>query len=113
MFVRIYTGDDGQSHMEEMAGLTEPTTRIATKPGDDLVFRKGVVDYVSDWHNPHRRQYMFILEGQVEVSVKDGSVMVLNPGDVLLAEDMTGQGHITKSIGGPYVSVSMGIPDQA
>lgn len=111
MFVRIYTGDDGQSHMEEMDGLVEPITRIATKPGDDLVFRKGVEDYVSDWHNPHRRQYLFILEGQVEVSVKDGSVMVLNPGDALLAEDMTGQGHITKSIGGPYVSVSMGIPD--
>jgi len=54
---------------------------------------------------------LFILEGQVEVSVIDGSAMVLNPGDALLAEDMTGQGHITKSIGGPYVSVSMGIPD--
>ena len=111
MFVRIYTGDDGQSHMEEMDGLVEPSTRIATKPGEDLVFRKGVVDYVSDWHNPSRRQYLFILEGRVEVSVKDGSAMVLNPGDALLAEDMTGQGHITKSIGGPYVSVSMGIPD--
>jgi mannose-6-phosphate isomerase-like protein (cupin superfamily) len=97
--------------MEEMDGLTEPTTRIATKPGDDLVFRKGDANYVSDWHNPHRRQYLFILEGQVEVSVKDGSMMVLNPGDALLAEDMTGQGHITKSIGGPYVSVSKGIPD--
>jgi hypothetical protein len=24
---------------------------------------------------------------------------------------MTGQGHITKSVGGTYTSVSMGIPD--
>jgi hypothetical protein len=47
----------------------------------------------------------------MEVSVKDGSTRFFNPGDVLLAEDMTGQGHITKSVGGTYTSVSMGIPD--
>ena len=28
-----------------------------------------------------------------------------------LAEDMTGQGHVTKSIDGSYTSVSMGLPD--
>ena len=39
MFVRIYTGDDGQSHMEEMDAPTESIHRIATKPGEDLVFR--------------------------------------------------------------------------
>ena len=51
------------------------------------------------------------LDGKMEVSVKDGTTMLFHPGDVLLAEDMTGQGHITKSIDGTYTSVSMGIPD--
>ena len=40
MFVRIYTGNDGQSHMEEMAALTASVPRIPTKPGEDLVFRR-------------------------------------------------------------------------
>ena len=111
MFVRIYTGDDGQSHMEDLNVLTGPVTRIATKPGEDLVFRKSVENSFSDYHNPTRRQYLFVIEGQMEVSVKDGSTRFFNPGDVLLAEDMTGQGHITKSVGGTYTSVSMGIPD--
>jgi hypothetical protein len=49
----------------------------------------------------------------MEVSVQDGTTRVFSPGDVLLAEDMTGQGHLTKCVGGPYTSVSMGIPDLA
>ena len=113
MFVRIYTGDDGQSHMEEMDGVVEPSTRIATKPGEDLVFRTFEEGRAVEWHNPTRRQYLFMLNGQMEVSVKDGTTLVFSPGDVLLAEDMTGQGHLTKCVGGPYTSVSMGIPDLA
>ncbi len=111
MFVRIYTGDDGQSHLEEMEAPAEAVHRIATKPGEDLVFRRFEENRAVEWHNPTRRQYLFVLEGQMEVSVKDGTTLVFNPGDVLLAEDMTGQGHLTRGVGGPYTSVSMGIPD--
>ena len=111
MFVRIYTGDDGQSHMEEMDPLTEEVHRIATKPGEDLVFRTFEENRAVERHNPTRRQYLFVLNGQMEVSVKDGTTLVFNPGDVLLAEDMTGQGHLTRSVGGSYTSVSMGIHD--
>ena len=68
MFVRIYTGDDGQSHLEEMDAPTEPVHRIATKPGEDLVFRRSPENSFSDWHNPSRRQYHFVLDGRMEVS---------------------------------------------
>ena len=59
MFVRIYTGEDGQSHLEEMIAPTEPIHRITTKPGEDLVFRTSTVNSFSDYHNPSRRQYLF------------------------------------------------------
>ena len=111
MIVRIYTGDDGQSHFEDLDAFTEPVRRIATKPGEDLVFRRSPENSFSDWHNPSRRQYLFVLDGRLEVSVKDGSTRQFKAGDVLLAEDLTGQGHVTKSVGGAYTSVSMGIPD--
>ena len=111
MIVRIYTGDDGQSHFEDL-GLPEgEAERIATKPGEDLVFRRFEQDSFSDWHHPARRQYLFVIEGRMEVSVGDGSSRQFQAGDVLLAEDMTGQGHVTKAIDGPYKSVSMGLPD--
>ena len=111
MLVRIYTGDDGQAHFEDL-GLPEPDIhRIETKPGEDLVFRRTAADRPAQWHNPSRRQYLIVLSGQMEVSVADGSSRQFQAGDVLLAEDMTGQGHLTKAIGGDYTSVSMGIPD--
>ena len=111
MIVRIYTGDDGQSHFEDLDPPTESVQRIATKAGEDLVFRKSTENSFSDWHHPSRRQYLFVIDGRMEVSVGDGSTRQFQPGDVLLAEDMTGQGHVTKSIGGSYTSVSMGLPD--
>ena len=111
MLVRIYTGDDGQSHFED-SGLPESDVqRIATKPGEDLVFRRSAPDRPVEWHNPTRRQYLIVVSGQMEVSVADGSVRQFQAGDVLIAEDMTGQGHLTKAVSGPYTSVSMGIPD--
>ena len=111
MIVRIYTGDDGQSHFEDLDAPTEPVQRVTTKPGEDLVFRRSPENSFSDWHNPSRRQYLFVIDGRMEVSVGDGSTRQFQPGDVLLAEDMTGQGHVTKSIDGFYTSVSMGLPD--
>ena len=111
MIVRLFTGDDGQSHFEEMEAPTEEVHRVATKPGEDLVFRRSAENSFSDWHHPSRRQYLFVIEGSMEVMVGDGTTRQFNTGDVLLAEDLTGQGHVTKSVGGSYTSVSMGIPD--
>ena len=111
MIVRLFTGDDGQSHFEEMEAPTEEVHRVATKPGEDLVFRRSAENSFSDWHHPSRRQYLFVIEGSMEVTVGDGTTRQFHTGDVLLAEDLTGQGHVTKSLGGSYTSVTMGIPD--
>ena len=111
MIVRIFTGDDGQSHFEDLELPAGEVERIATKPGEDLVFRQSAVNSFSDWHHPTRRQYLFVLAGRMEVSIGDGTSRRFQAGDVLLAEDMTGQGHVTKAIDGTYRSVSMGLPD--
>ena len=39
------------------------------------------------------------MTGPMEVTVGDGTVRVLNTGDMLLAEDLTGQGHQIRSLG--------------
>jgi hypothetical protein len=36
----------------------------------------------------------------MEIETGLGEKRVLHPGDVLIAEDITGKGHITRSIGG-------------
>jgi len=39
------------------------------------------------------------LDGPVEVEIGDGTKVRLHPGHILLAEDTTGQGHISRSVG--------------
>ena len=111
MLVRIYTGSDKQSHFEDLDMPTHDVHRVKTKPGEDLVFRTTPGDRVAEWHNPTRRQYLIVVQGKMEVSVADGTTRQFQAGDVLLAEDMSGQGHLTRPVDGPYTSLSMGIPD--
>ena len=40
------------------------------------------------------------LEGEVEIEVGDGTRRILRAGDILLAEDTTGQGHISRAVAG-------------
>ena len=48
------------------------------------------------------------MTGKMEVTVGDGTSRVLNPGDVLLAEDLTGQGHQVRSLGDqPFLRVTI------
>ena len=57
-------------------------------------------DYHIDYHNAPRRQLVVNLTGSVEIETGTGDRRVLGPGTILLAEDRTGQGHISRSVGG-------------
>ena len=67
MIVRIYTGHDGQTHFEDLPLPAEQSHNIALQAGANLVFRCFPADYWSDWHTAPRRQYIFILAGQMEI----------------------------------------------
>jgi hypothetical protein len=104
---RVYSGADGQSHVEETPLAMAPFTDtegahgegIALRPAAGIVFRVSPPGYVLDWHCAPLRQYSITLSGQAEIEVGDGTVVRVGPGDVLLAEDLTGRGHVTRSIG--------------
>ena len=106
MIVRIYTGEDGQTHFEDQP-LPEASHNIALQAGANLAFRRFPADYFSDWHTAPRRQYIFILAGQMEIGIGDGTTRRFGPGDVVLADDLTGQGHTTRSVGGPRISATV------
>ena len=110
MLVRLYTGDDGQSHFEDLDLDTWPAEWSLELPNARINFaRRGGPGYpFRDWHNEGRRQYLIILSGQMEVTVGDGAVRVLDVGDVMLAEDLTGQGHKIRSLGDePYLRIAI------
>src|SRR6059036_3858939 len=89
MIVRIYTGHDGQTHFEDLPLPAEESHNVALQAGANLVFRRFPADYFSDWHTAPRRQYIFILAGQMEIGIGDGTTRRFGPGDVVLADDLT------------------------
>ena len=100
---RIFTGPDNQTHAEEYEvplGAPRGATELS-EPVDvtSLQFRRTSPDYFIDWHNAPRRQYVITLSGESEVELGDGTQIRLHPGHILLAEDTTGQGHISRSVG--------------
>ena len=112
---RLYSGPDGQSHLEEMKlpfAPDEHAERTPLQPAKGVVFSRMAPGTFMDWHNAPRRQYVITLSGAVEIGLGDGSVHRFGPGEGILAEDLTGRGHTTRAVGNePRVSIAIPIVD--
>ncbi|UTM38036.1 hypothetical protein MX572_04360 [Rhodococcus pyridinivorans] len=108
-YTRIYTGADGHSYFEDVKPRGEtrgtPESDLQAIFGESLsvdtaVFRH-VVKEADDRkrHNAPRPQFIIVLKGECEVESSLGDTRRFGPGDILLAEDVTGQGHVTRRIG--------------
>ena len=51
-----------------------------------------------DWHNAPVLQFVITLKGKLEFKMHDNSTFIIEPGDVLIANDLTGSGHQWKLI---------------
>jgi len=91
---RVYTGADGESHFEEIE-----VDIGKLQPGDGIVFRDAPPGDVNEWHVASRRQYVINLSGQSAIEIGDGTKRRFGPGDIFLADDTTGRGHISRVLG--------------
>ena len=69
-------------------------------PATGIIFRETSGDYDLDWHPAPRRQYIINLDGGVKITASDGESRIIGAGEVLLVEDTSGKGHLSKSVGG-------------
>jgi hypothetical protein len=109
---RLYTGDDGQSHFQDIEIDLNPSgvgLLSEIYPATGVIFRETAADYDLDLHNAPRKQYVVCLDASVKVTIGDGSSRIFGPGDIFLAEDVTGQGHISQAVNG-QVRHSLFIP---
>ena len=106
--VRVYAGSDGESHFEDITPdqFAEIAKNLGTGP---INVNRRTSPSFSDYHVAPRRQYVVNMSGTAEFEVADGTVKRLFPGDVLVAEDLTGHGHIARSIGDEF-RVSLAVP---
>ena len=101
-YTRMYTGEDDLTHFEDVEVAL--TSGEHSQQFSELIKATGVIfritggDYDFDYHNAPRKQFIVNLEGGVELTASDGTVRVFGPGEIILAEDVTGKGHISRAV---------------
>ena len=99
---RLYTGADGQSHAEDVTVAWRTATLRAELNESEPVnvssaqFLRWPRGFVWEGHPASKRQYVVVISGRGEVDVAGGKKVMLSPGRILLAEDVTGKGHVTR-----------------
>jgi hypothetical protein len=111
---RIYTGDDGESHFEDLElPMTERPYGFITDwlPVTSMAYRENHPGQDLTYHVAPRRQLVVNLYGAVEIETGLGEVRRFGPGDILLADDRTGRGHISRDVEGPRRNLFLPLPD--
>jgi hypothetical protein len=104
--LHLYTGDDGQSHFEDIELKLAPERGLGgvlelVAPVQGMAFREVPDGWIADYHTAPRRQIVINLTGSGEIICGDGTSRVLGPGEGFLADDLTGQGHLSREVEGP------------
>jgi hypothetical protein len=100
--VRIWTGEDQNSHFEEGSIELEPgahgdllSGKIAAASASFQETRSGGT---LAWHTAPIRQLVITLSGTLDFETRSGQHFIMRPGDILLAEDTAGGGHTWKLV---------------
>ena len=89
---RMYTGDDGESHIEEI-DLEKHEELTYTQFASGVRLNYTEAGPASAFKPEPTRRWMCLLKGRFEVGLGDGSKHQFGPGDIRLIEDTTGRGH--------------------
>ena len=98
---RLYTGPDGQSHIDQVPMVLQgesPGESAAQKMSDAYLVR-GAPGMFESWHNADRKRYIVVISGEAEVTTTGGEKARIVPGEIYLAEDLTGKGHTFRVVG--------------
>ena len=112
-YVRLYTDAAGTSHFEVVqvmqapiagyvkSGGTAAATILLSDPraATSVTFGRFPAGWVAEWHPAPRRQLMTCLAGEWETTDGTRETRRFKPGDVLLLDDVEGEGHLTRIVG--------------
>jgi hypothetical protein len=107
---RVYSGNDEQSHSDEAEVKLSVPNALGMEQSEALKaastnFVRFPANFFEDWHCAHARRYVITLSGRGEVEVAGGQKIPMEPGRVVLFEDMTGRGHISRALTADWTAV--------
>ncbi|HZD44270.1 MAG TPA: cupin domain-containing protein [Methanomicrobiales archaeon] len=108
---RIYSDAKGGSHTDVLTveqslvqGAPPAAPFYVSRDGPATKYRFYTFEpgWIGDWHPAPTRQFLALLSGEVEMETTDGTILRFSPGDLVLLEDTSGRGHLTRNIGDGY-----------
>jgi len=105
---RIYVDSQGDSHFDVVTveqSLSQAAPPAApfyvSEDGPATKYRFYTFDpgWIGELHPAPTRQFLALMSGAVEMETTDGTVRRFMPGDLVLLEDTSGKGHVTRNIG--------------
>ena len=121
--LRIWASEDGESHLEDVDLAFEETDFLppaspmyltAQAPASGYFVARVPLGWGADWHPAPVRELAVYLAGEGEIEASDGTVRALRPGTILLVDDTTGKGHITRVTGTEeMLVVIVTLPDES
>jgi hypothetical protein len=107
---RISCLAEGVSFFEEIeVELTDAGTIGSLSkpyPVTSVVFRETPPEHDFNWRPAPHRQYMVLLDGEIEIECGMNEKRCFRGGDILLLEDTWGSGHRTRTTDGkPHKSI--------
>ena len=105
---RLMRNAEGESFFEKGIILTD----IKIKSGE-FWFANEIDSWQIGAHTAPRKQFVITLQGKLEFTTSDEKSFIIEPGVVLLAEDIAGEGHVWKMIEGHETWQRIYIPFEA
>jgi len=99
---RVYSDSNGDSHFEDVNIPLEEAGSVgrlsAVIPVNGVIFREVEPSYDWNFHTAPQKQYIILLDGEIEIETSLGDKRTFKAGEVLLVEDTTGKGHKTRNL---------------
>jgi len=94
----LFTNADGRAGFrDEAIPLDQGTPQAllsALVPSQGLQLRRSPVGFRSPFHVSSHTQWVFILQGQMEIGLQDGSSKVFGPGEHFYSADLLPEGAV-------------------
>ncbi|MFC1804037.1 cupin domain-containing protein [Thermoproteota archaeon] len=104
-YTNIFADEKGETHFKDVKIELEsvvfappaPAFMVSQfRPATQFAFTLFPSGWFGDWHPAPRKLVYFILSGELECIVSDGERRIFGSGSIVLVEDTTGMGHVTR-----------------